>query len=324
MKIGVVSNALLQLEFEEGLDLLKRLGLECIEIACAGYHENLKYGDPEQLMADASERERWLDAIQRRELQITALAVHGPALSPDRAVFDKYKADFRRCCELAQAIGVDRLTLLGGLPEGAPGDRTPHWVCNAWPPQEQEILKWQWEERVIPFWREQGEVAEAHGCRLCFEMHPNDILHNPAALQRLRDEVGPVVGCNFDPSHLFWQGIDPIEAMRAVAPMMYHVHAKDTQVMDHVKRVNGMLDPKPFSELDHRAWDFRTVGYGHGESFWRDFVSVLRAMGYDDVVSIEHEDEYMDPQEGLEKAVELLKPVVIERPAVSSWDLVGG
>jgi sugar phosphate isomerase/epimerase len=324
MKIGVVSNALLQFEFEDGLDLLKRLGLERIEIACAGYHENLKYGNPEELMGDASARERWLEAIQSRDLQITALAVHGPALSPDKTVFERYRDEFRRCCELAQAIGVDRLTLLGGLPEGAPGDRTPHWVCNAWPPQEQEILKWQWEERVIPYWREQADVAEAHGCRLCFEMHPNDVLHNPAALQRLHEEIGPVVGCNFDPSHLFWQGIEPIEAMRAVAPLMYHVHAKDTQVMDHVMRVNGMLDPKPFSELDRRAWDFRTVGYGHGESFWREFVSVLRAMDYDDVVSIEHEDEYMDPQEGLEKAVQVLKPVVIERPAVSSWELTAG
>jgi len=323
MKMGVVSNALLQFEFETGLELLKRLELTCIEIACAGYHENLKYGNPEELMSDTAARDRWLDAIQRRDLQVTALAVHGPALSPNKTVADQYQADFRRCCELAQAIGVERLTLLGGLPEGAPGDRTPHWVCNAWPPQEQEILKWQWEERVIPYWREQADFAEAHGCRLCFEMHPNDILHNPAALQRLHDEIGPVVGCNFDPSHLFWQGIDPIEAMRAVAPLMYHVHAKDTQVMDHVKRVNGMLDPKPFSELDRRAWDFRTVGYGHDESFWREFVSVLRGMGYDDVVSIEHEDEYMDPQEGLEKAVALLKPVVIERPAVSSWELVG-
>jgi sugar phosphate isomerase/epimerase len=155
-------------------------------------------------------------------------------------------------------------------------------------------------------------------------MHPNDVLHNPAALLRLNAEIGPVIGCNFDPSHLFWQGIDPIEAMRAVAPLMYHVHAKDTQILPHVVRVNGVLDAKPFSELDRRAWDFRTVGYGHGETFWRDFVSVLRAMGYDDVVSIEHEDQYMDPLEGLEKAVVLLKSVVLDRPAVSSWELIEG
>jgi sugar phosphate isomerase/epimerase len=324
MKIGVVSNALLQFDFEEGLDVLRRLGLERIEIACAGYHTNLKFGDPAILAADASERSRWLEAIQARDLQITALAIHGPALSPDHEVAEGYKQELRRACELAEAIGVERLTLLGGLPEGAPGDKTPHWVCNAWPPEEQDILRWQWEQRVIPYWREQAAIAEAHGCRLCFEMHPNDVLHNPAALLRLNEQIGPVIGCNFDPSHLFWQGIDPIEAMRAVAPLMYHVHAKDTQVLPHVVRVNGVLDAKPFSELDRRAWDFRTVGYGHGETFWREFVSVLRAMGYDDVVSIEHEDQYMDPQEGLEKAVALLKSVVLDRPAVSSWELIEG
>ena len=322
MKIGVVSNALLQFDFEEGLDKLQALGLERIEIACAGYHENLKFGDP-AVLADASERARWQEAIQRRGLEITALAIHGPALSPDPDVSEDYKRQFLRSCELAAAIGVERLTLLGGLPEGAPGDKTPHWACNAWPPQEIEILKWQWEERVIPYWREQASVADAHGCRLCFEMHPMDVLHNPAALLRLNAEIGPTIGCNFDPSHLWWQGIDPLDAIRAVASLIYHVHAKDTKVQPHVVRVNGVLDATPFSQLDGRAWDFRTVGYGHGEGFWRDFASLLRAIGYDDVVSIEHEDEYMEPFEGLEKAVELLKRVTIDRPAVSSWDLIG-
>jgi sugar phosphate isomerase/epimerase len=317
MKIGVLSNALLQFEFNDGLDVLTRLGIERIEIACAGYHHDLKYGDPGRLATDTSERSRWLDAIRGRDLEITALAIHGPALSPDPEVAENYRQEFRRSCELGEAAGIDRLTLLGGLPEGAPGDRVPHWVCSAWPPEEQDILKWQWEERVVPYWREQANVAQAHGCRLCFEMHPNDVLFNPAALLRLRDEIGPTIGCNFDPSHLFWQGIDPIDAMRAVASLIYHVHAKDTQLSPHIIRVNGVLDSKPFSELDQRAWDFRTVGYGHDEKFWRDFVSVLRAIGYDDVVSIEHEDEYMDPLEGLEKAVLLLKAVVLERPAVS-------
>ena len=108
-----------------------------------------------------------------------------------------------------------------------------------------------------------------------------DVLHNPAALLRLNAEIGPTIGCNFDPSHMWWQGID---------------------------------------QLDQRAWEFRTVGYGHGELFWREFVSVLRAIGYDDVVSIEHEDRYMEPFEGLEKAVELLERVTLNKPAVSSWD----
>jgi sugar phosphate isomerase/epimerase len=322
LNLGVVSNALLQFQFDEGLDVVRRMNLDRIEIACAGYHRNRRFGDPEQLLSGTSELERWLDAFEARGLGITALAIHGPALSPNRAVARGYSDEFRRACELAERIGVSRLTLLGGLPEGAEGDTCPHWVVNAWPPEEQEILKWQWEERVLPFWSEHGRIAESHGCRLCFEMHPNDVVYNPATLLRLREAVGEVIGCNFDPSHLFWYGIDPLVAMRHLGPAIYHVHAKDAQVVDHVADLNGVFDPTPFSDIGDRAWDFRTVGFGHGEPFWRDFVSTLRAIGYDDVLSIEHEDEYMDPLEGFEKAVSFLQPLLLKRPRVSSWALV--
>ena len=207
MKLGVVSNALLQFSFEDGLDALSNLGVDRIEIACAGYHANLKYGDPGVLAQDAEQRARWLQAFESREIEITALALHGPALSPDPNIAERYNHQFDHACQLAEAIGVTRLTLLGGLPEGAPGDRTPHWVCNAFPPSELDVLKWQWEERVIPYWSERADIAESHGCRLCFEMHPMDVIHNPADLLRLHAEIGPTIGCNFDPSHLFWQGM---------------------------------------------------------------------------------------------------------------------
>lgn len=319
MKLGAVSTALMQFEFEEGLAVFERLGLEAIEIACAGFQTNLRYGDPERLLADDSERERWLDAIQRHGLEISALGIHGQPLSPDPAIADEYSLQFRRACQFAEAIGVDRLTLLAGLPEGSPGDRSPCWVTSAFPPYNQAIVQWQWEERVIPYWREHGRFAEDHGCRLCFEMHPSDVVYNPASLLRLREAVGPVVGCNYDPSHLFWQGIDTLAAMRHLADAIYHVHAKDTRVQEHYARINGVLDSKPFSDIAQRAWTFRTVGYGHDELFWREFVSTLRAIGYDDVLSIEHEDEYMDLQEGLEKGFAFLKPIVLERPRGPQW-----
>ena len=127
------------------------------------------------------------------------------------------------------------------------------------------------------------------------------------------------MGCNFDPSHLVWQGIDVLEALRALGDAVYHVHAKDVRVQTHNVRRDGILDPKPYSELGGRAWTFRTVGYGHGEGFWRDFVSTLRLIGYDDVLSIEHEDEYADSSEGLAKAVAFLRPLVLERPLGRLW-----
>lgn len=315
MKLGVVSNAILEYEtFEEGLAYLQGLGLEAIEIACAGYHANLKFGDAELLAEDADERARWADAIERHGLEISALAIHGPALAPDPVARERYRRQFLAACRLAEQLGVRRLTCLAGLPEGAEGDRSPLFVSGAWPPVNQEILAWQWEQRVLPFWREHGAIAAAHGCVLCFEMHPNDVVYNPRTLTRLRAEVGDVIGCNFDPSHLFWYGIDPLEALRQLGDAVYHVHAKDLQVNAHNVRLNGLLDPTPFSDLAERAWTFRSVGFGHGEEWWRAFVSTLRAIGYDDVLSIEHEDEYMDTREGLEKGVELLTPMLLRRP----------
>jgi sugar phosphate isomerase/epimerase len=322
MKLGVVSSALLHLDVDAGLDLLGELGCDCVEIACGGYHENLAYGDPRRLARDDEARERWLDAIRGRGLEISALALHGAPLSPDSRRAADYDEQLRAACELAEQSGVTRLTLFAGLPEGAPGDRTPVWIASAWPPANADVLRYQWEERLIPYWQEHAAIAAAHGVRLCFEMHPSDLLHNPRALLRLRAAVGDTIGCNFDPSHLFWQGIDPLEAIRALGPAIYHVHAKDTKVEAPIARVHGVLDPTPFEQLGERGWNFRTVGYGHGEEFWADFVSALRVVGYDDVVSIEHEDQFMDLTEGLTKAAALLQRVLLRQPAgLSSFDL---
>jgi sugar phosphate isomerase/epimerase len=300
-------------EVEDGLALLQRLGLEAIEVACAGFHTP-KYGDPGRLLAAPEERHRWQALLEEHGLEVSALAIHGSPLSPNRETAAEYSRQFRLACEFAEAIGVDRLTLLGGLPEGAPGESTPVWIVVPFPFENLDIYAWQWEERVVPYWREHGAIAEAHGCRLCFEMHPGDVVYNPATLLRLRTELGPVIGCNFDPSHLFWQGIDPLEALRELGEAVYHVHAKDTGVQQHRVRLNGVLDTTPYYDLPRRAWNFRTVGYGHDELWWRDFVSTLRMIGYDDVVSIEHEDDVMSVEEGLTKAVALLKSVVIEKP----------
>jgi sugar phosphate isomerase/epimerase len=314
----MVSVGIQHYDVEDGLQLLRDLGLDAIEIACAGYHRP-KYGDPEKLLADRDELERWQERLQRYELEVSALSIHGQPLTPNREAAAAYSRQFRFACEFAEAIGVDRLCLLGGLPEGAAGETTTVWIVAPFPFENIDVYRWQWQERVLPYWREHGRIAESHGCRLCFEMHPGDVVYNPATLMRLREEVGPVIGCNFDPSHLFWQGIDPLEALRFLGDAVYHVHAKDTEVQQHHVRVNGILDPKPYAEIADRAWNFRTVGYGHDEFFWRNFVSTLRLLGYDDVLSIEHEDDLMDASEGLEKAVKVLRPLIIERPVTASF-----
>jgi sugar phosphate isomerase/epimerase len=318
VRLGLITTGIVGHPFDAGLDLAQRLGFTDIEIGCGGFHSK-RYADPHALLADPAAYDRWRDAFERRSLAISALAIHGAPLSPDPEQARAYETELHDTFRLAQRTGVTRLTLMAGLPEGAPGDRTPSWVVTPFPPWNLEALEWQWESRLIPYWRRQSEVAAEHGCRLCFEMSPADMVFNPASLLRLREAIGPVVCCNFDPSHLFWQQIDPIEAIRTLGGVIAHVHAKDTAVQTHETRVNGVLDPKPHAEASRRSWLFRTVGYGHPEGFWRDFVSALRVAGYDDVVSIEHEDDLIDPDEGLAKAAALLRSVLIERPVGARW-----
>ena len=245
--------------------------------------------------------------------------MHGEPLHPDPAIAGAYDREFRDTCTLAAKLGVTRMTLLGGLPEAVPGDKVPNWILYPFPPINMERYKWQWEQRLIPYWKDHGKIAEEHGVRLCFEMHPGDMIFKPEGLLRLRGAVGPVIGCNLDPSHLFWQGMDILEVIRTLGDAIYHCHAKDSRLDDHNVRVNGFLDAKDFQDQQHRSWIFRTVGYGHSEFFWRDFVSTLRLVGYDDVLSIEHEDPRIDPEEGFELAVNLLRNVLIRKAATKLW-----
>jgi sugar phosphate isomerase/epimerase len=137
---------------------------------------------------------------------------------------------------------------------------------------------------------------------------------------RLRDECGKNLGANFDPSHLFWQGMDPIVSLRALGDAVFHVHAKDCQVDSGNTALNGVLDTKSYGDEWNRSWIFRTCGYGHGLDFWTDFVSTLRLIGYDGVISIEHEDSLMSTNEGFRNAVEFLKPVILrEKPGEMWW-----
>ncbi len=313
MKLGVVSYALVGLELGAALDRVRALGLDAVELACAGWFSDLRHGDPALLAHDTDARARWHEQFERRELEISALALHGRPLSPDAEVALAYRRQFADACRLAEQLGVRRLTLLAGLPAWAEGDRTPAWAMNPYPGDQHALLDWQWERRVIPYWSEQARLAEAHGCRLCFEMHPMDVVHNPASLRRLRDAVGPTIGCNFDPSHLWWQGIDPLEALRALADCVHHVHAKDVALNEQVVRREGLFATTPLACIAQRPWSFRTLGYGHGELEWRRLLSVLREVGYDDVVSIEHEDEYMSSDEGLAKGAAFIAPLLQDR-----------
>jgi sugar phosphate isomerase/epimerase len=201
---------------------------------------------------------------------------------------------------------------MSGLPP-APGDRTPNWITVSWPRELHALLERQWQV-AIGYWRGLVRHADAAGVRLCLELHGHQLVHDVPSLLRLRDEVGATVGANLDPSHLLWMGADPLAAVAALGDALYHVHAKDTRLEPSVA-VRGRLETLPDDRPDERAWNFATVGQGHDEAFWAAFVDALAAVGYDDVLSIEHEDARCDPADGVRASVALLQRVIAARVA---------
>ena len=208
-----------------------------------------------------------------------------------------------------------------GCPGGSPEDKTPNWVTCPWPDDFSHIVEYQWNEVLVPYWKKMTAFAAEHGIKkIAFEMHPGFCVYNPETLMKLRNLVGSdLIGANFDPSHLFWQGIDPVYAIRYLGKAIYFFHAKDTKIDEINTKTHGVLDTKHYGDEIHRSWIFRSVGYGHDYQVWKDMMSALRMVGYDDAISIEHEDSLMTPNEGLQKAIAFLKEVLMYEDKGAMW-----
>ena len=319
MKLGVLTVLFQDRPLAEVLDHVAALGLQAVELGTGAWPGNA-HCDPAVLLKDRAASQAFRQAVEDRGLIISGLSCHGNPLHPNRAIAADYDRVYRDTVKLAAAMGVPVVNLFSGCPGDSDDAKYPNWVTCAWPPDFADLLKWQWDAKVIPYWQEAGKFAADHGVKLAFEMHPGFVVYNPETLLRLRAAVGPVIGANYDPSHLYWQGIDPVASIRALAGAIHHVHAKDTYIDPANTAVNGVLDTKSYAELPKRSWTFRTVGYGHDQLSWRALVSELRLTGYDYVMSIEHEDPLASIDEGFTRAVSFLKDVLLtEQPAAMWW-----
>jgi sugar phosphate isomerase/epimerase len=318
MKLGVFAVLFSNMAFEDALDYIRSVGVEAVEIGCGGYIGDA-HCKPARLLGDAEATAAFKREVDSRGLEISALSAHANPVHPDSAVAAPHRAAVTNAILLAEKLGVDTVVTFSGCPGGGPEDRHPNWVTCPWPGDFSDTVKWQWEDVLIPYWREQAEFARDHGVRIALEMHPGFCVYNVETMLTLRDAVGENLGANFDPSHLFWQGADPVHAIRALGSAIFHFHAKDTKIDPINTDVNGVLDTKSYREEARRSWIFRTVGYGHGEDVWRDIVSNLRLVGYDGALSIEHEDGLMSAREGFEKAVAFLKDVLIKEGVGESY-----
>jgi sugar phosphate isomerase/epimerase len=295
------------LTFEDALDLAARTGCRSIEIATGGQSSapHMRLGD---LLADAGKRRAFRAAFASRGLTIAALncsawplhPVHGPV----------HELLIRDTIRLAGELGVETVVSMSGTPGDGPTATTFDWIFYPWPDDATALLARQW-ETAIAFWREMAGHAETNGVRrIAFELHPLHLVFNIPTLVRMREAAGPVIGANMDPSHLFWQGMDPLAAIAALGPAVAHVHLKDTELQADRLALAGVLDATPFGRPRERAWVFRTVGRVHDRAWWASFVGALRAIGYDGPLSIESEDPYQAAVEGVEEAAAFILPLL--------------
>lgn len=307
MKLGVFLVVYGDLPLAEALDRVVALDLDTVEIGTGNYP-----GDTHNVPELARE-------VSARGLELSALSCHGNPLHPDEGLARRSHETWRRTVERANELGVDTIVCFSGCPGDGPGASKPNWVTCPWPEDFLQILEWQWNDVAIPYWTAEAAFAREAGVRIAIEPHPGFLVYNPETALRLREACGEEVGVNLDPSHFVWQGIDPLLAVRELRHAIFHVHAKDVSVDRYNAARNGVLDTKHYGRFAERSWSFRSVGYGQGAQFWRDFVSALRVAGYDGTLSIEHEDGLASIDEGLAKAVDVLKSAVLREAPLDMW-----
>lgn len=319
MKLGVFTTLMSNMPLKDALDYFASIGIEAVEIGCGGY-PGKAHADPDILLNDETKFQEFMKTIKDSGLAVSALSCHGNPIHPNKEIAARHKKIFENAVLLAEKMGIKRINTFSGCAGDCETAKYPNWVTCPWPDDFLKILDWQWNEVLIPYWKEAVEFAKAHGVdKIGLELHPGFMVYNTETLLRLREAVGPEIGANLDPSHLIWQQMDPTLVIKELGSAIFHFHAKDTRVDKYNTAKNGVLDTKRYSELADRSFIFRTVGYGNGESFWRDIISALKTAGYDYVVSIEHEDALMSKNEGLEKAADFLNNLLIKDTAGEMW-----
>jgi sugar phosphate isomerase/epimerase len=317
VKVGVFTALLAQMPLDDVLKKLSSNGVTTVELGTGNYP-----GDPHcklSMLNNKTELKTFKSKIADHGITISALSCHGNPLHPDPKIAKNFEETNRKTILLAEKLGVPVVIDFSGCPGDSKNAKFPNWVTCPWPPEYLEVLEWQWDKVAAPFWTKRAKFAEDHGVKIAIEMHPGFLAYSPESLLKLRGIAGKAIGCNYDPSHMFWQGIDPIAAIRILGDAIFHVHAKDTQIYGRNLPLTGVLDTKKYTDEQHRAWIFRTVGYGHGSEWWSEFISTLRMFGYDYVLSIEHEDSLLSPEEGLTKAIKFLDSIVIKESPAAAW-----
>lgn len=313
IRIGVFDPVYNDYSLDEMLDKISALGIEAVEIGTAGY-PGTKHCPIAELLADPAKAKGWKRKFEDRNILVGTLSCHGNPVHPDAKIAARDDQYFRNSVMLAERLEVPVIVGFSGCPAGCATDKMPNWATYRWPPEWDETLRYQWKEKLIPYWTGAAKFARDHGIhKIGLEMHPNMSVFNPKSLMKLRKAAGEEIGANCDLSHLFWQGCDPVEVIHYLGHegALYHAHMKDTVILKDVTARFGVLNfpEEPEEKPTDGSVYFRAVGYGHGANLWKEIVKAYMDVDYQGIMSIENEDPILTGEVGVERAFYVLRNV---------------
>lgn len=317
LKYGAYTACLQDRTLGEALDVLKATGLTGAEVNIGGFIPS-PHAPAEVILGSRTAAEDYLGIFAEHGMELTGLNTSGNPISPLPAEGLGHSEDLKRAIRAAGALGVKEIVAMSGTPGTDASAKYPTWVVNPWNGIDMEILDYQWSV-AVPYWKEIDKLARDNDVYVCLELHPRNLIFNVPAFERLLNETGATnLKVNMDPSHLFWQQAEPIEAVKRLGDAVGHVHAKDTKIFPGVA-YRGVLD----TDFGHvpadspnktpvaagywctawpkdPAWRFVALGLGHDTDYWTRFLQEIAKVNPNMVVNIEHEDAEFGNVEGLE------------------------
>jgi sugar phosphate isomerase/epimerase len=300
VRIGLLTDAFEHKTLEETLTWCAENALDNVELGTGGY-SSAPHADLGGLSSSEGARKDLLAKIAHHGLELGALNASGNPLHPNADISARHDADLRRTIELARDLGVERVVAMSGCPGGPGGGGWPVFAGGAWLPDMEGLWEWQWAECIAPYWSELSEWAKstAPAVKICLELHPGTSIYSAESYHQLRSVTRDNVLVNLDPSHFWWQGMNPIDVIDALPGAIGWSHGKDTQIHPERVAVTGVLDFLWPRGPELMSWHFAAVGAGHNDDVWVDLVGALVRAGHEHTISIEHEDPNLTPEEGV-------------------------
>jgi sugar phosphate isomerase/epimerase len=308
MKLSICTDSMGKLSYEDMLDKVKGMGIDYVEMTVGGWSP-APHIRVDELLGSEEKLAAFKKALTDRGMEIAALNCSGNPLDPG-PMGKEHRIAVDKTLELAKLLRVEKIVSMSGLPAANAKDTVPNWITYtvSWPATLQDVMKYQWEEVAIPYWKTVVEKAKSCGVKkIALENFTSMLVYNPETLFKLRNAVDPMIGLNLDPSHLMFMGADPIQSARALGDAIHHVHGKDVRIERGLAEVNGLLETKVVEDCANRAWNYVAVGCGHDLQWWKEFFSVVKMLGYDEHVSLEMEDLTMSVEAGIKTSVDALK-----------------